>query len=158
MTGNGYIDPDERTSLLQHPRSHHRRHSSRLSRLSTDHPWLKDPRPWVRCPARVANIVWATLLSNYVHVLLVFVPLGMVAGALKWSPSTVFTLNFFAIMPLASLLSFATEELAAVMGQTLGGLMNATFGNAVELIVRAPDPFRGRLQMIQYIESMLTRT
>jgi Ca2+:H+ antiporter len=46
-----------------------------------------------------------------------------------------FTLNFLAIIPLASLLSFATEQLAATMGQTLGGLVNATFGNAVELIV-----------------------
>lgn len=141
MTGNGYIEPDERTTLLPRARSHHRRHSSRLSRISTtttaDHPWLKNSRFWVRCPAQVANIVWVTLMSNYVHVLLVFVPLGIIAGALKWSPSAVFTLNFFAIMPLASLLSFATEELAAVMGQTLGGLMNATFGNAVELIVRS---------------------
>ncbi|MGR5679626.1 hypothetical protein ACTZFK_26000, partial [Escherichia coli] len=50
----------------------------------------------------------------------------------------VFILNFFAIVPLASLLSFATEELAATLGQALGGLMNATFGNAVELIVSLP--------------------
>jgi Ca2+:H+ antiporter len=74
-------------------------------------------------------------VSNYVNVLLVFVPLGIISGALQWGEATVFVLNFFAIMPLASLLSFATEELAATMGQTLGGLMNATFGNAVELIV-----------------------
>jgi Ca2+:H+ antiporter len=80
-------------------------------------------------------LTWLTLASNYVNVLLVFVPLGIVAGALEWSAATVFVLNFLAIMPLASLLSFATEELAATMGQTLGGLMNATFGNAVELIV-----------------------
>lgn len=36
-------------------------------------------------------------------------------------------------MPLAALLGFATEELAIRVGQTLGGLLNATFGNAVEV-------------------------
>jgi Ca2+:H+ antiporter len=38
-----------------------------------------------------------------------------------------------AILPLAALLSFATEELAKSVGQTVGGLINATFGNAVEM-------------------------
>jgi Ca2+:H+ antiporter len=82
-------------------------------------------------------LTWSTLARDYVNLLLIFVPLGIVAGALKWSPTAIFTLNFFAIIPLASLLSFATEELAAVMGQAMGGLLNATFGNAVELIVSA---------------------
>lgn len=76
------------------------------------------------------------LLSNYVNVLLVFVPLGVLSGFLGWSPTATFILNFLAIIPLASLLSFATEELALVVGETIGGLLNATFGNAVELIVR----------------------
>lgn len=39
----------------------------------------------------------------------------------------------FQIVPLAGLLAFATEELALRVGQTLGGLLNATFGNAVEV-------------------------
>lgn len=70
-----------------------------------------------------------------VNVLLVFVPLGIVAGVNDWSPVAVFTLNFFAIIPLAAVLSFATEEISVKLGETLGGLLNATFGNAVELIV-----------------------
>ncbi|OKL59334.1 hypothetical protein UA08_05390 [Talaromyces atroroseus] len=129
MTRNGSIDVHERSSLLLHPRTVHE------ERLPPASPYLDDPRFWVRWPAHVAYLTWATLASNYVNLLLVFVPLGIVSGVLQWSPATVFTLNFLAIIPLASLLSFATEELAAVMGQTLGGLMNATFGNAVELIV-----------------------
>lgn len=67
--------------------------------------------------------------------LLFFVPLGIIAGVLEWSPTAVFTLNFFAIIPLAAILSFATEEISVKLGETLGGLLNATFGNAVELIV-----------------------
>ncbi|KAJ5403486.1 hypothetical protein N7509_003357 [Penicillium cosmopolitanum] len=94
-----------------------------------------DSRAWVRWPQHVVRLTWYTLVRDYVNLLLVFVPLGMVAGALHWNSTAIFVLNFFAIIPLASLLSFATEELAGTMGQALGGLMNATFGNAVELIV-----------------------
>jgi len=75
------------------------------------------------------------LTSNYVNVLLIFVPLGIIAGELGWPSTATFILNFLAIIPLAALLSFATEELSLEVGETLGGLMNATFGNAVELIV-----------------------
>lgn len=75
--------------------------------------------------------------SDYVNVLLIFVPLGLVAGAMEWGPVTVFVLNFLAIIPLAACLSFATEELSLKLGEALGGLLNATFGNAVELIVSA---------------------
>lgn len=78
------------------------------------------------------------LFSNYVNILLFFVPLGIISGVLNWSPTVTFVLNFMAIIPLAALLSFATEELALEVGETLGGLMNATFGNAVELIVSIP--------------------
>jgi Ca2+:H+ antiporter len=86
-------------------------------------------------PKHFVHLTYATLASNYVNVLLVFVPIGIIAGAMGWNPTAVFILNFIAIIPLAALLSFATEELSAKLGQTLGGLMNATFGNAVELIV-----------------------
>ncbi|KAF3019875.1 hypothetical protein G7054_g3403 [Neopestalotiopsis clavispora] len=89
----------------------------------------------VRALANVWHITKATLLSNYVNVLLVFVPIGIVAGVTEWDPVTVFILNFLAIIPLASVLSFATEEISAKLGEALGGLLNATFGNAVELIV-----------------------
>lgn len=87
----------------------------------------------------VYNKFMVVLKSNYVNFLLVFVPLGILSGLLHWNPTATFVLNFLAIIPLAALLSFATEELAVMVGQTLGGLLNATFGNAVELIVRVPE-------------------
>lgn len=62
--------------------------------------------------------------SNRVNVLLVLVPFGILSGVLDWGPTTVFILNFLAIIPLAALLSFATEELALEVGETVGGLMN----------------------------------
>lgn len=100
----------------------------------------EDDRKWVRWPTNTLDLIFKTLASNYINVLLVFVPLGIIAGALKWNPTAVFVLNFLAIIPLASLLSFATEELSMKLGETLGGLLNATFGNAVELIVRIAIP------------------
>lgn len=74
--------------------------------------------------------------ESYTSYLLPFVFLGIIAGKQHWDDSLVFLLNFLAILPLASLLSFATEEVAKSVGQLLGGLINATFGNAVEMIVR----------------------
>jgi Ca2+:H+ antiporter len=137
---NGSLNANERTGLLDSHRSsfsgiaphEHVEHGGH-------HHHPKDNRVWVRWPMHVARLTWKTLVRDYVNVLLIFVPLGIAAGALGWDSTAVFTLNFFAIVPLASLLSFATEELAATMGQSLGGLMNATFGNAVELIVRMPS-------------------
>jgi Ca2+:H+ antiporter len=96
---------------------------------------LESENKFVRIPAQVLHVTKVTLYSNYVNILLVFVPLGIVAGATGWDPTTVFILNFFAIVPLAAVLSFATEEISVKLGQTMGGLLNATFGNAVELIV-----------------------
>lgn len=97
---------------------------------------MESQNKFVRIPALAVQATKVTLYSNYVNILLVFVPLGIVAGAMGWNPTVVFILNFFAIVPLAAVLSFATEEISMKLGQTLGGLLNATFGNAVELIVR----------------------
>lgn len=116
------------TPLLSNP--------SRLVQNNNGDPLWEDSRPWVQWPAKFLRLAYKMLESNiYVNVFLVFVPLGIVAGAVGWNPNAVFILNFLAIIPLASLLSFATEQLSAKLGQTLGGLLNATFGNAVELIV-----------------------
>ncbi|KAJ5678327.1 Vacuolar calcium ion transporter [Penicillium maclennaniae] len=137
MSGNGTVDPGERTALLSESRSHSFQALSphEQTEHGHHHHHPKDNRVWVRWPMHVVRLAWLTLIRDYVNVLLIFVPLGIIAGALGWDSTAIFVLNFFAIIPLASMLSFATEELAATMGQALGGLMNATFGNAVELIV-----------------------
>jgi Ca2+:H+ antiporter len=129
MDGNGSAEPNERTSLLS-------RHISRITTNEEGRPYYKDNRPLVRWPFLILHLTYEILKTNYVNILLVFVPLGIIAGALGWDPTAVFILNFLAIIPLASLLAFATEELSVPLGQTIGGLLNATFGNAVELIVR----------------------
>lgn len=123
---NGHAD--ERTPLTGRQNSHD-------VNSSGSRPLHQDDRAWVRWPMSFIHLTWLTLASNYVNILLVFVPAGIALGATGANPVTVFAINFIAIVPLASLLSFATEELSVKLGQTIGGLMNATFGNAVELIV-----------------------
>lgn len=92
---------------------------------------------------RFKNDVKYIIFASWINVLLIFVPVGIALGALvkakgdaaPVSPSVVFAINAIAIIPLASMLSFATEHVAAKLGDTIGALLNVTFGNAVELII-----------------------
>lgn len=77
----------------------------------------------------VGHQLHAVFLSSWINVLLLFVPVGFaVYYSKKVGPVPVFIINFVAIIPLAAMLSYATEELAIRVGETLGGLLNATFG------------------------------
>jgi Ca2+:H+ antiporter len=67
--------------------------------------------------------------------LLSLVPISLAAEVLHWNPIVIFFTSVLAIMPLAKFMGQATEEIAVVSGPTIGGLLNATFGNAAELII-----------------------
>src|SRR5213594_5269083 len=68
--------------------------------------------------------------------LLAFVPVVLAAAKLKPEAHTLlFAMSVLAILPLATLLSHATESVAAKTGDTVGGLLNATLGNLTELII-----------------------
>src|SRR5262249_28854435 len=68
--------------------------------------------------------------------LLVFVPIVFAAHQLPAEAyPLLFTLSILAIVPLAALLSHATESVAAETGDTVGGLLNATLGNLTELVI-----------------------
>lgn len=67
--------------------------------------------------------------------LLAFVPLAGLGEWLRWGPLAVFLLAAIAIVPLAGVMGDATEHLAARLGSGVGGFLNATFGNAAELII-----------------------
>lgn len=70
-------------------------------------------------------------------VLLLAVPASITLAAFGLSPLAVFATSCLAVVPLAGYMGEATEHLARRTGPTLGGLMNATFGNAAELIIAA---------------------
>lgn len=67
--------------------------------------------------------------------MLLFLPISIAAHFQEWGAVIVFITACLAIIPLAALMGNATEEIAVVVGPNLGGLMNATFGNATELIL-----------------------
>lgn len=73
--------------------------------------------------------------ENILRVLLAFLPLALLGQWLEWGGLLVFAFAGLAIVPLAGLMGEATERLAARLGSGAGGLLNATFGNAAELII-----------------------
>eukprot|EP01083_Nonionella_stella_P276719 940452_1 len=75
------------------------------------------------------------IFGSWINLLLLFVPIGIIAYFKEFSPPIVFFANFLAMIPLANILGDATECLSEHLGETIGGLLNATFGNAVELVV-----------------------
>jgi len=75
-------------------------------------------------------------VDNVLGVLLVFVPAALVAKhGMGLDGTPVFVLAALSIVPLAGYMGRATERLAEHVGAGLGGLLNATFGNAAELII-----------------------
>jgi Ca2+:H+ antiporter len=72
---------------------------------------------------------------RYLRYLLIFIPISIVCEFLKVDPSWMFFLSALAIVPLAGVMGEATEEIAAFSGPRIGGFLNATFGNATELII-----------------------
>lgn len=73
--------------------------------------------------------------DNALLLLLVFVPIAIVLELMHASAVAIFAASSIAIIPLAGLMGRATEQIAVRLGEGLGGLMNATFGNAAELII-----------------------
>ena len=69
------------------------------------------------------------------YLLLVFGVVAIVANLLGWSPLLVFVSSGLAMIPLAGMMGQATEALTVHTGPRLGGLLNATLGNAAELII-----------------------
>lgn len=85
-------------------------------------------------PFTVGNQLRRTLLYSPLNILILAAPVGIALNYVTSIPRVaIFVINFLAIVPLAALLSYGTEEVALRLGETLGGLLNATLGNAVEL-------------------------
>ena len=77
----------------------------------------------------------SNLVRNPFISMLIFIPVGLLAELLHLPALAVFLLSALAIVPLAKWIGTSTEELATYVGPGIGGLLNATFGNATELII-----------------------
>jgi Ca2+:H+ antiporter len=82
--------------------------------------------------------------------LLAFVPVLFAVARLKPESHTLlFVLSVLAIVPLAALLSHATESVAAKTGDALGGLLNATLGNLTELVIAITALRAGQYMLVK---------
>lgn len=91
-----------------------------------------------------------TIFYHPFSIFLVASPLGFTAFMCEWGVGWTFWLNFLALVPLAKILGDATEELAASLNNdTVTGLLNATFGNAVEMIVSIQSIRRNLLSIVK---------
>jgi len=86
---------------------------------------------------------------NPFDLLLLAAPVTFAAEWLHWGAAILFFASGLAIMPLARLIGVATEELAGRLGSAAGGLLNATFGNATELIIAVIALRAGRPDLVK---------
>ncbi len=86
-----------------------------------------------------------------IDALLIFVPLVLATKFLNLalSPVVIFALSIIAILPLAAKMGEATEDLALHYGSHIGGLLNATFGNAAELIIALIAVSKGLTELVK---------
>ncbi|KAI0006180.1 Sodium/calcium exchanger protein-domain-containing protein [Russula compacta] len=89
------------------------------------------------------------IFGSWANLLLLLVPVAAAAHYLNWDAPLRFGFSFVAIIPLAKLLGDATEQMSLSLGQTLAGLLNATFGNAVEIIVGIVALLKGEVRIVQ---------
>jgi len=89
------------------------------------------------------------ILGKWLNILLLTIPFAVASHYAGWGSKWVFWLNFLAMLPLASVLGDFTEELALHTNEVVGGLVNATFGNAVELVVGIQALFQNEIRIVQ---------
>lgn len=82
------------------------------------------------------------------YALLVFAVIAVLAEIFHWSPVIVFFAAALGVVPLAGFMGKATEELAVYTGPKMGGLLNATLGNAAELIISIVAIQEGLLALV----------
>src|SRR4051794_28276748 len=75
------------------------------------------------------------IYAGYAAIPLAYLVHYFIGQGKSWEPGVTFLLAGFGVIPLAHLMGQATEHLSEKTGPTLGGLLNATFGNAAELII-----------------------
>ena len=96
------------------------------------------------------NLSLKEIRHNPLLWLLAFVPVVFIAQNIKSEAHTLlFVLSVLAIVPLAGLLSHATESVAAKTGDAVGGLLNATLGNLTELVIALTALHAGQYTLVK---------
>ncbi|PKA47087.1 Vacuolar cation/proton exchanger 1a [Apostasia shenzhenica] len=89
-------------------------------------------------------------LGTKLFVLFPAVPLAIIAQSCGFGRAWVFALSLLGLTPLAERVSFLTEQIAFYTGPTVGGLLNATCGNATELIIALFALHKGKIDVVKH--------
>ncbi|HMN10778.1 MAG TPA: calcium/proton exchanger [Bellilinea sp.] len=89
------------------------------------------------------------LFSKKINYLLFALPIALIGRALGWGDLSILVLSAISVIPLAGMIGTATESLALYTGPKIGGLLNATLGNAAELIITIMAIRSGYLELVK---------
>ncbi|OEL29985.1 Vacuolar cation/proton exchanger 1b [Dichanthelium oligosanthes] len=95
---------------------------------------------------RLLDNLQEVLLATKLVLLFPAVVLAVAARAFQFGQEWVFVLSLIGLIPLAERLSFLTEQVSFYTGPTVGGLLNATFGNVTEVIIAIFALYEGKMQ------------
>ncbi|XP_058734512.1 vacuolar cation/proton exchanger 3-like [Vicia villosa] len=129
---------------MKHGRTAHNISSSSLRRKSNV-TLVSNPR-YGNVLANFQEVILGTKLS----ILFVAIPFAIFAQCYGFSKPLVFALSLLGLIPLAERVSFLTEEIAYYTGPTVGGLLNATCGNATELIIAIFALSNNKIDVVKY--------
>lgn len=93
--------------------------------------------------------IWNYLKRKPLDFLLLGLPLALLAEMLHWGEIWVFIFSALGVIPMAGYIGEATEALAVHTGPRIGGLLNATLGNAAELIITIMAIRQGLLELVK---------
>uniref|UniRef100_A0A1J3DNF1 Vacuolar cation/proton exchanger n=1 Tax=Noccaea caerulescens TaxID=107243 RepID=A0A1J3DNF1_NOCCA len=132
---------------LRHGRTAHNMSSSSLRKKS-------DLRLIQKVPCKTLKNILSNLqeviLGTKLTVLFLAIPLAIIANSYHWGHPLIFGLSLTGLTPLAERVSFLTEQLAFFTGPTVGGLLNATCGNATELIIAILALANNKVAVVKY--------
>ncbi|CAN0857896.1 Vacuolar cation/proton exchanger 5 [Linum grandiflorum] len=107
------------------------------------------PSSSMMCRNSISKSIKIVVFSTKLNLLVPFGPLAILVHVFSGHNGWVFFLCLLGITPLAERLGYATEQLAFYTGPTIGGLLNATFGNATELIIAIYALRNGMTRVVQ---------
>ncbi|CAH2058843.1 unnamed protein product [Thlaspi arvense] len=145
--GNANVSAKGSSRDLRHGRTAHNMSSSSLRKKSDLRVIQKVPYKGLKdFLSNLQEVVLGTKLA----ILFPAIPAAIIATYYGFSQPWIFGLSLIGLTPLAERVSFLTEQLAFFTGPTLGGLLNATCGNATELIIAILALTNNKVAVVKY--------
>ncbi|CAA7019268.1 unnamed protein product [Microthlaspi erraticum] len=132
---------------LRHGRTAHNMSSSSLRKKSDLRLIQKVPCKTVK---NILSNLQEVILGTKLALLFLAIPLAIIANSYHLGRPLIFGLSLIGLAPLAERVSFLTEQLAFFTGPTVGGLLNATCGNATELIIAILALASNKVAVVKY--------